>query len=199
MVISGDVSENPGPTLEKPKCQQCFRTIARNHRIITCSLCDSTYHIKCGGVTPEQHKTKPTSDQTWNCLRCAQLTATFSDDALTELPFSHTTDESLSSLFGGNHQDSIGDLTAELATNADDLYNMTNELNAAPEDIRVGHLNICNLRNKTDELIAEIKDISSPLTIISGISYYTPEQNNIKRIQYAGDNGSICKEECFVP
>ncbi|CAH3161300.1 unnamed protein product [Pocillopora meandrina] len=85
-------------------------------------------------------------------------------------PFSHTTDESFSSLFGDNHQDSIGDLTAELATNADDLYNMTNELNAAPEDIRVGHLNICNLRNKTDELIAEIKDISSPLTIISDIS-----------------------------
>ena len=26
--------------------------------------------------------------------------------------------------------------------------NMTNELNAAPEDIRVGHLNICRLRNK---------------------------------------------------
>ena len=39
-------------------------------------------------------------------------------------------------------------MTAELATNADDLYNMTNELNAAPEDIRVGHLNICRLRNK---------------------------------------------------
>ena len=38
-------------------------------------------------------------------------------------------------------------MTAELATNADDLYNMTNELNAAPEDIRVGHLKICRLRN----------------------------------------------------
>ena len=44
----------------------------------------------------------------------------------------------------------------------------------------------------------EIKDISSPLTIISGISYYTQEQKNIKRIQYAGDHGSICKEEYFV-
>lgn len=58
----------------------------------------------------------------------------------------------LSSLFGGNHQDSIENLTAELATNADDLYNMTNELNAAPKDILVGHLNICTLRNKIDEL-----------------------------------------------
>ena len=43
-------------------------------------------------------------------------------------------------------------MTAELATNADDLYNMTNEPNAAPKDIRVGHLNICSLRNKIDEL-----------------------------------------------
>ena len=152
VVISGDVSENPGPTVNKPKCQQCFRTIARNHRIIICSSCDSTYHIKCGGVTPKQHNTITTSDQTWNCLHCAQLTATLSNDALTELPFSHTTDESFSSLFGGNHEDSIGNLTADLATNADDLYNMANELNAAPKDSRVGHLNICSLRNKIDEL-----------------------------------------------
>ena len=152
MVISGDVSENPGPTLKKPKCQQCFRTIARKHRIITCSSCDSTYHIKCGGVTPKQHKTITTSDQIWNCLHCAQLTATLSNNALTELQFSHTTDESFSSLFGGNHQDSIGNLTVELAINADDLYNMTNELNVAPKDTRVGHLNICSFRNKIDGL-----------------------------------------------
>ena len=33
----------------------------------------------------------------------------------------------------------------------------------------------------------EIKDISSPLTIISGISYYTPEQKTIKRIHCGGD------------
>ena len=91
-------------------------------------------------------------DQTRNCLHCAQLTATLSNDALTELSFSHTTDESFSLLFGGNHQDSIGNLTADLATNADDLFNMANELNAAPKDISVGHLNICSLRNKIDEL-----------------------------------------------
>lgn len=76
VVINGDVSENRGPTVNKAKCQQCFRTIARNHRIIICSSCDSTYYIKCGGVTPKQHKTITTSDQTWNCLHWAQLTAT---------------------------------------------------------------------------------------------------------------------------
>ena len=107
---------------------------------------------KCGGVIPKQHKTITTSDQTWKCLHCAQLTATLSNDALTELPFSHTTDESFSSLFGGNHQDLIGNLTPDLATNADDFYNVANELNVAPKDTRVGHLNICSLRNKIDEL-----------------------------------------------
>ena len=152
VVISGDVSENPGPTVTKPKCQQCFRTIARDHRNVICSLCDSTYHIKCGGVTPKQHKTITINDQTWNCLHRAQLTATLRNDVSTELPFSHTTDESFSLLFGGNHEESIGNLTADLATNADDLYNMANVLNAAPKDIRVGHLNICSLRNKIDEL-----------------------------------------------
>ena len=94
-----------------------------NHRIIICGSCDSPYHIKCGGVTPKQHKTMTKSDQTWNCLHCAQLTATSSNDALTALPFSHTTDESFSLLFGGNQQESIGNLTADLASNADDLYN----------------------------------------------------------------------------
>ena len=153
VVISGDVSENPGPIVKKPKCQHCFRTIALNHRIVICGSCDSTYHIKCGGVTPKQHKTITKSDQTWNCFHCAQLTATSSNDALTALPFSHTTNESFSSLFGGNHQDLIGNLTADLASNADDLYNnMANELNAAPKDIRVGHLNISSLHNKIDEL-----------------------------------------------
>ena len=152
VVISGDVSENPGPSVNKPKCQQCFRTIARNHRIIICSSCDSTYHIKCGGVTPKQHKIITTSDHTWNCLHCAQLTATVSNDALTQLPFSHTTDESFFSLFGGNHEDVIGNLTADLATNADDLCGMVNELNATSKYIRVGHLNMCSLCNKIDEL-----------------------------------------------
>ena len=71
VVISGDVSENPGPTVNKPKRQQCFRTIAQNHRIIICSLRDSTNLIKCGGVTPKQHKTTTINDQTWNCLHCA--------------------------------------------------------------------------------------------------------------------------------
>lgn len=58
----------------------------------------------------------------------------------------------LFSLFGDNHEDSIGNLTADLATNVHDFYNMTNQLNAAPKDIRVGHLNICSLRNEIDEL-----------------------------------------------
>ena len=43
-------------------------------------------------------------------------------------------------------------MTADLSTNVDDLYNMANKLNAAPKDIRVGHLNICSLRNKNYEL-----------------------------------------------
>ena len=80
---------------------------------------------------------------------------TVSNDALTELQFSHTTDESFSSLFCGNHEDLIGNLTADLATNADDLCGMVNELNATPKDIRVGHLNICSLRDKIDELILD--------------------------------------------
>ena len=181
VVISGDVSENPGPTVNKPKCQQCFRTIARNHRIIICSSCDSTYHIKCGGVSPKQH-------------------------ALTELPFSYTTHESFSSLFGGNHEDSKGNLTADLATNADDLYNMANELNAAPKDIRVGHLNICSLRNKIDELrliqnICRFDILGITETHLKGLCHPThmrePMKTNLKKSARLFQVLSEILEGCF--
>ena len=32
------------------------------------------------------------------------------------------------------------------------LFDIANELNASPKDLRVGHSNICSLRNKIEEL-----------------------------------------------
>ena len=39
LIISGDIAENPGPTLKKQTCPKCSRTIAKNHRSLTCSAC----------------------------------------------------------------------------------------------------------------------------------------------------------------
>lgn len=53
LAISGDIKLNPGPSTlgsstKKLCCQTCSRTIARNHRMLTCNLCGFKYHIKCG-------------------------------------------------------------------------------------------------------------------------------------------------------
>ena len=47
LIISEHISENPGPSTNKLICPECSRAIAKNHRSLTCSVSDLTYHIKC--------------------------------------------------------------------------------------------------------------------------------------------------------
>lgn len=51
LITSGDVNVNLGPE----KCTVCLKSIARNHRALSCDHCDSRCHIKCGRVTPRQY------------------------------------------------------------------------------------------------------------------------------------------------
>lgn len=133
LTMSGDISVNPGPAMEKPKCQECSRTIARNHRATVCSSCGSKYHIKCGGVTPKQHKTILTT-----------FDITF--------PFASLSNESFLALVEDKEQDiSISSLNdAETAT--PHIANLAASLDYSPKSLRIAHLNICSLRNKLDEL-----------------------------------------------
>lgn len=83
--ISGDVSTNPGPNntgkTSMDKCPVCLRTIAKNHRAITCGSWGSRFHLKCGGVPGREYNQLLSRDsKTWLCTRCL----------FNELPF-HTT------------------------------------------------------------------------------------------------------------
>ena len=77
--VAYHVRKNEGQKTEMPTCSG---TIALNHRIIICSSFDSTYHIKCGGVTPKQHKGSNLELLALCTINCNFL----NNDALTELP-----------------------------------------------------------------------------------------------------------------
>ena len=67
IVLSGDVSMNPGPL----KCSACDKTIARNNRAVECNACHRRLHIKCGKVKPiEFDRIRAQSVKTWTCPCC---------------------------------------------------------------------------------------------------------------------------------
>lgn len=75
IVLSGDVSMNPGPA----KCSACDKTIARNNRVVECNVCHRRLHIKCGKVKPtEFDRIRAQSVKTWTCPCCLdQLTCEY--------------------------------------------------------------------------------------------------------------------------
>ena len=102
LLISWDVHFNPGPLTNKPSCQTCRRTIARNHRSLCCETCGFQYHIKCGKVTPKQFvEISRDNISPWKCPACLQLFEldySLDLDALSSLPFAAVSGESFSDL-----------------------------------------------------------------------------------------------------
>lgn len=56
LLTSGDVSINPGPSSNPPKCSVCSKSITRNHRALSCDRCEKWCHIKYGNVKPSEYK-----------------------------------------------------------------------------------------------------------------------------------------------
>ena len=48
LLTSGNVSLNPGPSSNPSKCSVCSRTVAHNHRALSCDQCKKWCHIRCG-------------------------------------------------------------------------------------------------------------------------------------------------------
>ena len=146
LIISGDIAENPGPTLKKQTCLKCSRTIAKNHRSLTCSAYDLKYPIKCGNVTPKDFKLiQRTAPMIWKCPVCLQdMPLDFN-----ELPFASLTEESFNSTV---RTDPPYNEPSQCGSNSDHLLEIAREINISPQDLKVAHLNICSLRNKVEEL-----------------------------------------------
>ena len=159
LLISWDVHFNPGPIANKPSCQICRRTIARNHRSLYCETCGFQYHIKCGKVTPKQFvEISRDSISPWKCPACLQqfkLDYSLDVDTLLSLPFAAVSDESRSDLYDlqGNNHGETSDEEEECRQRGSHLLNLARKLEArSRKDLRVAHLNVCSLRNKIEEL-----------------------------------------------
>ena len=79
LVLSGDITVNPGPAQtvtsstqkskqltnfkrDITKCDCCEETIRRNEASIICYVCIGSFHLKCSGLTA--------SSSTWLCSNC---------------------------------------------------------------------------------------------------------------------------------
>ena len=164
LAISGDVKLNRGPSTlgsstKKLSCQTCSRTIACNHRMLTCNLCGFKYHIKCGNVTPKQYKEIISSDpKSWNCEGCStqQLKCSSPDldlSLLHQLPFASLKDDSFTAAVCCEES-----RPPSLSSNGEEenesyLSDLVQQLEASSvKDLRVAHLNVCSIRNKIDKL-----------------------------------------------
>lgn len=70
LLMAGDVESNPG---DKPKCPACQRIIVVNHREVSCSSCNSKYHMKCGGISIKEYKNLYAlagMPKLWMCYSC---------------------------------------------------------------------------------------------------------------------------------
>ena len=164
LAISGDIKLNPGPSTlgsstKKLSCQTCSRTIACNHRVLTCNLCGFKYHIKCGNVTPKQYKEIISSDlKSWNCEGCStqQLKCSSPDldlSLLHQLPFASLTDDSFTAAICCKESRPPSLSSNGEEENESHLSDLVQQLeDSSVKALRVEHLNVCSIRNKVDEL-----------------------------------------------
>ena len=71
---------------DKMKCGVCEKTIAKNHRHITCNTCKSNLHIKCNKTDEITYNRIIKDKEDLTCIKCKQENIPFQD--LTDLEFS---------------------------------------------------------------------------------------------------------------
>ena len=63
----------PSSVLSKPQCKICTKTIAKNHRKISCQLCSSYVHIKCNQTDVKTYNNILKENLPQTCLSCQNL------------------------------------------------------------------------------------------------------------------------------
>ena len=150
LLRAGDVERNPG---DKRVCSTCQRAIAMKHRSLICSLCSSSYHINCSGISTKQFRNLHASTQfqkLWPiCNHCHWST----------LPFSTMISEELINLFSDHDQ-------AAPELNISDINNSSSSSSESPmewfaakvngyykNNLKIGHLNINSIFGKSDQVV----------------------------------------------
>ena len=159
LLLAGDVEINLG---DKPKCSDCQRTIAVNHRAISRGSCNNRYHIKCTKVTDKQFKdfTELRTSLRWTCISCQ----------LSNLPFASVTDELFLDFL---RDDSILDLTqqsdvSDLNTTQLPLEWFSTDINGYyKNNLKIGHLNVNSIYGKANEVHDVLNQCMFDILIIS--------------------------------
>ena len=134
LIVSGDISVNPGPE----KCAVCLKTVARNHRALSCDHCDSWCHIKCGDVTPKQYRELQQMDGfSWICPPFL----------LSVFPFSNTT-------LNSTINTSIDSFEPD-----EDVFTALKTTMGNNKNLKIGHININGLVNKLTDIQFLLKEV----------------------------------------
>lgn len=143
LLLSGDIAVNPGPQ----KCQTCDRTMARNHRVMTCTECRRRTHIKCSRVAPKEYaqlQQKPS--YTWYCTNCLlSFLPGYDDEASTE-------------------DVNIIDTNLDLQVLRHDIIDYRKDKH---HDLMIAHLNINSVQNKLDDLKLLNRELKSQVIFLS--------------------------------
>ena len=80
LLISGNVHPNPGPRSTSHCCYLCKNDVCLGERVISCSTCNSWYHVAC--LSSSFQNSLKNSSAVWLCARCD--TRNYSIDLLSQ-------------------------------------------------------------------------------------------------------------------
>ena len=153
LLLSGDISPNPGPRKPKYPCGLCKYAVGATQRAIQCDSCNFWIHFKCiQGMTVQTYHALGDSDEAWYCNLCATemdlnnvfdfSDSFFSEKSTHEDDWLYFTD----SFFESNHENDT-DINNEDNVNIDNSVNLSTDSDESDES--------------QDTVISKLKDVKS--------------------------------------
>ena len=109
LLLSGDISPNPGPRKARYPCGICKYAVGATQRAIQCDNCDYWIHFKCvTGMTVAEYHALGDSDVSWYCSICKTDTTNINNAFdFSDSFFSTTSDRSQNESTNFNFTDSF--------------------------------------------------------------------------------------------
>ena len=164
LMQSGDVHPQPGPNQQSIKCQECSRTIVRNHWAVLCDTFSNIYHIKCGQVAvSEYNKWKSNTNTKWICPLCLINTLLFTlDNSL------NSTQENNLSMTNNSHDNNYDDPLEEMSSIRQKYH---------AQDL-IFHYNINSLQKKFEEIKLINEKLKATIIVLTETKINSSHHNN---------------------
>ncbi|CAG2239474.1 PLG [Mytilus edulis] len=149
LLLSGDVSINPGPT--KFPCGSCGKAVRKNQKGILCDGCTQWFHVKCIELPLDEYTELSKSTDDWYCKTCTlpEFTNSFFDMSKEEESNAPSTNY-LPSISDVNNNTGIETDESEYHDIFKDLVKLRRD---APTNIICAYLNINSYRYKFESII----------------------------------------------